>query len=688
MATLEKIRSKSVLLLIIIGAALLAFIIGDFFTSGRTLFGTGTTIAKVGGQKIDVQDFQRRVQEATQQMQGRNIDNAVIQQQVLDAMITEALFNEEIKDLGIVVTNGELTSMMVGENSAYVDRMVQQQMGAESAQALHDMAYNPGKYGIPQEQAVQLQQYWVGLEKQVEQMLLQQKFQTLFSGTLTANDLDKKALYDENAATAHVVYAKKDFASLDDAKYEVTDAELRDAYNKERNRYALDEDLFAVNYIAVDIVPSNDDQLKGIQKIEAAVAALNAQPETQGLADMPEFVVDRKKFTSKSLESQPRLKSFADSAAIGSAKLVNQVGNDYTIAKLLGKPSEIDGATIDFIAVQGNRQAVDSLVAQLNAGASFDSIAANPAVASSQKDIEVSLIDPNYASVKEMIETAEIGKFFAPDTTQQGGRIFRVSKRDAAAPVYDLAVVSFTLEPSNATVNSLQAALQKYVSENKTAADFVKNATDAGYSAIPAQITVSSPQIAGIADSHAAVAWAVDAKKGSVSPVFGDITSGKFLAVALSDIYDDGFVPVRDSQLSAALTQRVRNDKKAADLIAQYKGKASDINGYAKLMNAKVDTTTVNFGQYMIPGLGMNESTIMGAVADKKANSLVGPVKGNNGVVVLYVTSIDKEGRPYNAEEAAVRFNQQRGAGRLANNLPAILIGNKKVKNNINTFYK
>lgn len=51
MATLEKIRSKSVLLLIIVGAALLAFIIGDFFTSGRTFFGTGTTIAKVGDRK-------------------------------------------------------------------------------------------------------------------------------------------------------------------------------------------------------------------------------------------------------------------------------------------------------------------------------------------------------------------------------------------------------------------------------------------------------------------------------------------------------------------------------------------------------------------------------------------------------------------------------------------------------------
>ena len=35
MATLEKIRKKSVLLLVVVGVALLAFIIGDFFTSGR-----------------------------------------------------------------------------------------------------------------------------------------------------------------------------------------------------------------------------------------------------------------------------------------------------------------------------------------------------------------------------------------------------------------------------------------------------------------------------------------------------------------------------------------------------------------------------------------------------------------------------------------------------------------------------
>ncbi|WP_300877615.1 SurA N-terminal domain-containing protein, partial [uncultured Duncaniella sp.] len=197
MATLEKIRSKSALLLIIVGAGLLAFIIGDFFTSGRTLFGTGTTIAKVDGNKIDIQEFQRRVQDASQQAQAQNqrMDNAVLQQQVLNAMIAEKLFDQEVKDLGLTVTDQELTDMMVGKNSQYVDRMVQQQLGVPDAKTAHDMAFNPTKYGMQQAQAQQLQAYWIDLEKNVERMLLQQKFQNLFAGTLVANELDAKALY-------------------------------------------------------------------------------------------------------------------------------------------------------------------------------------------------------------------------------------------------------------------------------------------------------------------------------------------------------------------------------------------------------------------------------------------------------------------------------------------------------------
>ncbi|MDE6859856.1 MAG: SurA N-terminal domain-containing protein [Duncaniella sp.] len=690
MATLEKIRSKSVLLLIIVGAALLAFIIGDFFTSGRAFFGNGTTIAKVGNQKIDVQEFQRRVQEAAQEAQSRGarMDNAVLQQQVLNAMIAEKLFNQEINQLGLVVTDDELTEMMVGKNSQYVDRMVQQQLGAPDAATAHDMAYNPTKYGIQQAQAQQLQQYWVNLEKSVEQMLLQQKFQNLFAGTLVANDLDTKALYDDNAATSHIIYAKKDFATLNDADFEVSESDINNLYNDEKNRYAIDEPQRVVNYIAVNILPSEADILAGQKKVEDAILALNSNPETQGLSEMPEFVVERANLTQSDVEKQPRLKNALDSLSVGRAVLVNKSGNDYIIAKLLGKSQQVDQIKLDYLTIQGSKSQIDSLVAALNNGAAFDSIAASPLVAQSQKDMSVSLIDPNFAPVKDIIAERATGVYFTPDTLAENGRIFRVSERTAPVTVYEIANVTFTTEPSNATINELESKLQQYLAVNKTAKQFADSAQSAGYTTFPAIVSASTPMVGNLNDSHSAVAWAMDAKKGEVSPIFGDIQSGRFLAVALDDIYDGDYTPVRDSQLHSMLATRARNDKKAAKLIADYQGKAKDVAGYAQVMGTSVDTTTVNFGQYMIPGLGMNESAMMGAVSNAAVNELVGPMQTNNAVIVFQVTEVDKEGRPYNAEESAIRFDQQRGAMRMLNTLDRILLGNKKIKNNINTFYK
>ena len=690
MATLEKIRSKSALLLIIVGAGLLAFIIGDFFTSGRTIFGTGTTIAKVDGNKIDIQEFQRRVQDASQQAQAQNqrMDNAVLQQQVLNAMIAEKLFDKEIKDLGLTVTDQELTDMMVGKNSQYVDRMVQQQLGVPDAKTAHDMAFNPTKYGMQQAQAQQLQAYWIDLENNVERMLLQQKFQNLFAGTLVANELDAKALYDDNAATAHIIYAKKDFSSLKDDDFEVSDSDINALYNKDKNRYALDEPTRTVSYIAVNIVPSEADVLAGQKKVEDALLALNNNPELQGIATMPEFVGDRNKITQSDVDKQARLKAALDSLSVGRATLVSKNGNDYTLAKLIGKDQEVAQVKIDFLAVQGSRAQVDSLVGQLNAGVSFDSVSASPLVAQAQKDMEVSLLDANAASVKELIDGRATGVYFTPDTLAEGGRIMRVSQREAPVTVYDLATITFTTEPSNATINELDAALRKYVDDNKDSKTFAENAQEAGYTTFPATVSASSPTIGNLNDSHAAVAWVMDAKKGQVSPVFGDVQTGRFIAVAVNDIYDGGYVPARDAQVHTILAAQARNDKKAAKLLADYDGKAKDVAGYAQLMNVSVDTTTVNFGQYMVPGLGMSESAVQGKVANAQKGALVGPMQANNSVIVLQVTDIDNEGRPYDFQENSIRYNQQRGASRMMNSLDRILLGNKKVSNNINKFYK
>ena len=228
MATLEKIRSKSTLLLIVVGAALLAFIIGDFFTSGRTLFGTGTTIAKVGNEKIDIQEFQRRYEEVNQQYQQQNtkMDPAALQQYVLNQMIQERLINKEIEDLGIEVTDNELSKAMLGPNAHYAMIQFAQQMGFQSPDQLYDVAFNPTKYNVPADQAQQIQALWLNQEHQMAEMLKQQKLQYLLASSIVANDLDAKAFYDSNASTSHIIYAHKNYADVPNDQYEVTSADI------------------------------------------------------------------------------------------------------------------------------------------------------------------------------------------------------------------------------------------------------------------------------------------------------------------------------------------------------------------------------------------------------------------------------------------------------------------------------
>ena len=55
MAVLEKIRSHSVMLVVIIGIALAGFVIGDLFTSGRTFWSKNEQVAlSIDGKDISI----------------------------------------------------------------------------------------------------------------------------------------------------------------------------------------------------------------------------------------------------------------------------------------------------------------------------------------------------------------------------------------------------------------------------------------------------------------------------------------------------------------------------------------------------------------------------------------------------------------------------------------------------------
>lgn len=683
MSTLEQIRQRPVLIISILGVALLLFILTAVDRPGE-LFTDSHTVAKVDGEKIDYLEFQKRVEQQQEQMQQRgytNVDVAQVQEYVLQQMVNESLLKKEFERLGLTVTDNELSQAMLGATpSPYVQQMVQS-MGIPSAQLLYEAAFNPTKSGVTPEQAPQFQSAWAELEKNTEEMMLQQKFMALFAGTLTANKLDAKALYEDNATTSTIVYAKKDLSTLKDADFTPTDAEINDLYNQEKNRYRINEKQVVINYIAVDVVPSTDDLAAAQREVEDAIVGLRMNEGTDAVASNGKFYVNRVSATEASLA--PALKKAVPSMAKDSVAMISFIDNQYTIAKLLDVTTSIDSVLVDVAFINETADA-DSVIARLNTGAS--KIDMGDAIAQSQDSMWVSLLDPGIAQFKDQIATAETGSYFKPEGGQNG-MTMRVRSRKAPVAVYDVAEITYDVVPSNATIQKLNGDLRKYLADNSTAAKFTSEATKAGYSALSAVVTPSTLSINGLQESRGAAKWALDAKKDQVSGVFNNDRDSRLLAVAVNDVYDGKFVPATNETVRNYLTNKVMNRKKAEKLIADYNGKGKSVAEYAAAMQVKADTTQVTFGQPYVRNFPMYESALQANVAVAKKGELVGPVALNQSVVVFTVTDVTAPSREFDYKNDAMVFNQREGVASFQRTLHAVLLGNKKVENKIQKFY-
>ncbi|MDE6456978.1 MAG: hypothetical protein K2L31_00060, partial [Muribaculum sp.] len=540
-------------------------------------------------------------------------------------------------------------------------------------------------YGVPEDQARQVQQMWLKQEQQMEMMLKQQKFQNLLVGSLVANELDAKAYYDGNAATSHIAYAKKSYSDLPNDKYPVSDSEIKAEYDKQKNAYKVDEEMRRVSYIAVNIEPSTADVAEARKLVDATVANLAATNDLEAVNGDSNFGVDRRSTTLSAI-TNPQLKNFVADSVTGAVTMLSFINDEFTIAKNLGKKVAVDSINVDLVAYQGDAAGRDSLLAALNSGTPFEEALKMPGVVGGQADVWNTLASTPDNELKEKLLNAGSG-YFISDSTANDARIVRVNSKKAPVAIYDYATVTYKVYPSDATVAKLNDDLQEFMS-GVTKADSltIAKAIKAGYALQPAMLTANSATLGNVPYTRNAVKWAMDAKRGEVSPILEDGQNDRLIVVALNEIIKPGFMPISDD-IKTALTEKVRNDKKAADLIAQYKGKASDIAGYAGLMQANVDSTEVTFGQMFIAGIGAMESNLLGQVPVTPKGVVTGPLQGNNGVYVYQVYEVDNQSRPYNYQENAARYNQQFGGQAVLQNFFDIMMEDNKVVNNTLKFY-
>ena len=690
MATLEKIRQRKKILALVIGAALLAFIIEEGVRA-LGLIGSTTTIAKVGNEKIEYHDFMNRMNQvnADEQANDQRTDGALRQQQVLDEMINEKLLEQEYEKLGLDVSSDEITELMTGKNPAPSVVQFAQQAGAQSPAELYEFISNPTKQGVQKSQIAELESQWNRLTQDIYKQYRFAKLQTLMAGCMQANDLDRAMLAEEESVTNVVNFAKKDYSSIPDDKYPVSDEEIKAEWEKLKPMFKKSEEYRSINYIALPIEPNAEDIAAANKIADAAYIALQKGRGVDSVRVLGTVHIDTAKMVQKDIPTKVR--DFFASAEVGSTRRDTTSGTHHLMYKLINKQSSLDSVQLSYVVVQGDAKMQKAVLDQLNSGKTLDDLKKAYPQKVDGKVNEWQRVYNAPDSVKAKMVNAN-GQYFVFNSGEQGASLVKVDDKKPAKMFYTLATITYDAFASTKTSESLRDKLQDFLNKNKTAKEFAENAAKAGFNCVEMLVAGDTPQLGidqfqgGIKDTRKAIRWAFENKVNTVSPIFSD-NNDMLVAVAVNEILDQDYMPYTYGQGKEMLAQRVRNSKKGDDLLKQFQGKANDVNGYAALMGTQVDTANVVFAG----GDPRLEPIVVGRICASKQGVCQGPVKGDRAVYVYQIVKQEKSERKPTKEELDRTYAQRRGnqifaSPRYINNVLSRAKGNEVKKNALKFF--
>ena len=711
MATLEKIRSKAGLLVLVVGLALFAFIIGDFLNSGSTYFRQSQErIAEIDGEVIKIQDYQARVDEMTEiyKMQSGSASlpeeyMTQIRQSVFDGMVQEIVLDEATQKLGMVVGPEELFDMVQGENiSPLIQQMqmfVNPQTGAFDKSALLTFLKQIDVDNIatyPAEQQAQLQQaqrFWMFWEKNIKRQRLESKYTTLLSKAIAANALDAKAAFDESVENSDIVYAMQSYATIPDSTIAVSDSEIKQLYQQRKESYKQKASKI-IDYIAVDIRPSKEDY----DKVQADIESVKSELETTDrVADLvnenSEVPYVDAFFTENALDAE--MKQFATTAEVGAIYGPVFDNDKYRLFKLIDKTNAPDSVKVSHIMLAGKGEAetkalADSLLTVLKGGASFEELAKQFSADQAAENggelgwfTEATALRGVNAEFKDAVFGTPLNQI-AVVKSMYGTHLVKVTEKTANVAKYKVADIDMTVSPSSKTYSNIYNELNQFISNNHSLEKLTANAKEAGYNLISdATVTKDDQLLGSVQNSRQVIRWAFQNDKGAISEIFE--CNDKFVVAAMKGSLDEGYRPVElvAAPLKAELIAQKKGEQIAAALAAK---NLTSVEAYAEAMGAKVDSVKfVNFATRRISGIGI-EPNLNAAVAMAQVDQVSAPVKGNNGVYVFKVYARNKDAKTYDEAEQ-VRTLDATNAYRVGFQAIQSLINKAEVEDNRIRFY-
>ena len=654
MAVLSKIRQRSLLLILVIGFCLLAFIIGDIFNSGG-FNSTSNYAGTINGKDIPIEEFRAKVASAEKSQQGVTQTQAA--NRVWEQEVAIALLGAEFDKLGLRVGEKHILENFKNNPNIGQNQMFKNEKGE----------FDEGKFREYFKSNPEQMAFVKDAEKDAELNAKYQIYSTLVKAGVFTTEAEGKLAYEMEANKVAFDFVPVLYSSVKDSEVKVTDQEIVDFMKKNEKRYKADEHR-VIEYVIIADKPSKEDEGEVKTQVDALLQGRvvynketgknDTLPGFRSAANIAEFVnansdvpYDSTYIAKSDLptEHAEALFNLPQGEVYGP-----YVYNDYyAVSRSLGRkagakakashiligytgtqvPNMREVRTKDEARAKAEKILADALA---NPGAFASLAMMNSDDSSAQQGGDLGYFGPGQMVVpfNNFVFNNSIGKIGLVET-DFGFHIINITdKQDAIR----LATVARKIQTSDATADQLYQVATKFEMDAKSKG-FEAAAKEANLTINPVVKAAQMDENFGsIGNRREIIRWAFekgtdegDIKKFEV-PNVGNVVA------KLKKINKEGLMAIDEAR--PTVEPILKNRKKAEIIKAKLKG--STLEEMAKSAGVSVmPVAEITLQNPALPGAGL-EPKVVGMAFSSEINKVTGPIEGNSGVYAIKTNSVTK----------------------------------------------